>query len=134
MGTFAKALFREHLKRESPESALLEVASLTKTLARPYRVGLPLQGKPERGYHLGACPQGFLGKLEMPEGFVETVEEEGFTHLPVTPVHAMAVRALPWHHRDPFDRLLVAQAAVEDLRLLTAEPLLARYGKHVWVV
>ena len=75
-----------------------------------------------------------LGKLKMPEGFVETVEEEGFTHLPVTPVHAMAVRALPWHHRDPFDRLLVAQAAVEGLRLLTAEPLLARYGRHVWVV
>ena len=69
-----------------------------------------------------------LGKLKMPEGFVETVEEEGFTHLPVTPVHAMAVRALP------FDRLLVAQAAVEGLRLLTAEPLLARYGRHVWVV
>ena len=75
-----------------------------------------------------------LGKLEMPEGFVETVEEEGFLHLPVTPVHAMAVEALPWHHRDPFDRLLVAQARAEGLRLLTAERLLARYGDHVVVV
>ena len=62
------------------------------------------------------------------------MEEEGFLHLAVTPVHAMAVKALPWHHRDPFDRLLVAQAAAEGLRLLTAERLLERYGRHVVVV
>ena len=75
-----------------------------------------------------------LGKLEMPGSFIETVEEEGFLHLPVTPVHAVAVKALPWHHRDPFDRLLVAQAKVEGLRLVTAERPLARYGRFVVVI
>lgn len=72
-----------------------------------------------------------LGKLRMPEGFVRVVEEEGFLHLPVTPVHTMAVKELPWHHRDPFDRLLVAQAKVEGLRLLTADYRLASYGRFV---
>jgi len=75
-----------------------------------------------------------LGKLRMPEGFVETVEAEGFLHLPVQPGHAMAVGSLPWHHRDPFDRLLVAQARVEGLRLITADRRLAKYGRFVVVV
>jgi len=72
-----------------------------------------------------------LGKLRMPEGFVEVVEEEGFTHLPISPVHAMAVRSLPWHHRDPFDRILLAQAMVEGLRLVSADQALVPYGKFV---
>lgn len=72
-----------------------------------------------------------LGKLRMPEGFVEVVEEEGFTHLPITPVHAMAVRSLPWHHRDPFDRILLAQAMVEGLRLVSADQMLLPYGRFV---
>jgi PIN domain nuclease of toxin-antitoxin system len=42
--------------------------------------------------------------------------------------HALAVANLPPHHRDPFDRILVAQAIVESLPLLTAEPQLTRYG------
>ena len=70
----------------------------------------------------------------MPEGFIETVEEEGFQHLPITPEHAMAVKNLPWHHRDPFDRLLVAQAKLEGLKLLTKEQILARYGPCVVLV
>jgi PIN domain nuclease of toxin-antitoxin system len=72
-----------------------------------------------------------LGKLRMPEGFVEVVEEQGFTHLPITPVHAMAVGGLPWHHRDPFDRILLAQAIVEGLRLVSADEALAPYGGFV---
>ncbi|WP_135256814.1 type II toxin-antitoxin system VapC family toxin [Thermus caldilimi] len=72
-----------------------------------------------------------LGKLRMPEGFVEVVEEEGFTHLPITPVHAMAVQSLPWHHRDPFDRILLAQAMVEGVRLMSADQALASYGRFV---
>jgi PIN domain nuclease of toxin-antitoxin system len=46
----------------------------------------------------------------------------------------LAVEQLPWIHRDPFDRLLVAQAALEGLRLLTTDRTLAGYGEHVrWV-
>lgn len=72
-----------------------------------------------------------LGKLRMPEGLLEVVEEEGFTHLPITPEHAMAVLSLPWHHRDPFDRMLVAQAMVEGLRLVSADERLLPYGRFV---
>lgn len=49
----------------------------------------------------------------------------GFLELPVSNAHAAAVRSLPDHHRDPFDRLLVAQAITEPLRLLSAD-------EHVW--
>ncbi|WP_038055083.1 type II toxin-antitoxin system VapC family toxin [Thermus amyloliquefaciens] len=75
-----------------------------------------------------------LGKLRMPEGLLEVVEEEGFTHLPITPEHAMAVLSLPWHHRDPFDRMLVAQAMVEGLRLVSADEGLLPYGRFVILV
>ncbi len=72
-----------------------------------------------------------LGKLRMPEGFLEVVEKEGFTHLPITPLHALAVQGLPWHHRNPFDRILLAQATVEGLGLVTADEALAPYGGFV---
>jgi PIN domain nuclease of toxin-antitoxin system len=75
-----------------------------------------------------------LGKLRMPEDFLQVVEAEGFIYLPVAPEHAWATRDLPWHHRDPFDRLLVAQARVEGLKLLTADTRLRAYGPWVLVV
>lgn len=52
---------------------------------------------------------------------------QGFSELPVTGAHALAVGELPNHHGDPFDRLLVAQATVEEAILLTADAMLARY-------
>ncbi|MCW5698012.1 MAG: type II toxin-antitoxin system VapC family toxin [Bauldia sp.] len=58
----------------------------------------------------------------------------GFRSLPVTWAHAQTVRDLPFHHGDPFDRMLVAQAMTEPLRLLTADRLLARYSELVTVV
>jgi PIN domain nuclease of toxin-antitoxin system len=49
----------------------------------------------------------------------------------MTALHAEAVERLPWHHRDPFDRLLVAQAEVEDRTLVSADPRLGAYGIEV---
>jgi len=57
--------------------------------------------------------------------------QAGYDLLPVTPAHAAAVERLPDHHRDPFDRLLVAQAAAEPMRLLTHDPLVGLYGGGV---
>ena len=57
--------------------------------------------------------------------------QEGFIELPVRAPHALAVLHLPWVHRDPFDRLLVAQAAQEGLQLITADRTLLAYGDHV---
>lgn len=60
--------------------------------------------------------------------------QEGFRELPIQVEHVLAVQHLPWIHRDPFDRLLVAQAAHERLSLLTADRTLLGYGDGVrWV-
>jgi len=56
---------------------------------------------------------------------------EGFVELPIRAVHLSRVAVLPWVHRDPFDRLLVAQAAEEKLTLLTVDATLRRYGRFV---
>ncbi|MFQ6539399.1 MULTISPECIES: type II toxin-antitoxin system VapC family toxin [Aphanothece] len=59
---------------------------------------------------------------------------QGFRELPVRAEHALAVQHLPWIHRDPFDRLLVVQAQVEGLRLLSSDRTLVPYGVHVEAV
>ena len=51
-----------------------------------------------------------------------------FASVPITPEHAWAAEALPLHHRDPFDRMLVAQADLEDLTLVTRDPHFEPYG------
>ena len=56
---------------------------------------------------------------------------EGFVELPIRAAHLSRVAALPWVHRDPFDRLLLAQAAEEKLTLLTVNATLQRYGRFV---
>ena len=65
---------------------------------------------------------------------VEGIEGSGFSELPVTAAHAAAVAELRPLHRDPFDRLLVAQAIFEPLRLLTADPVLVEYSDLIELV
>jgi PIN domain nuclease of toxin-antitoxin system len=75
-----------------------------------------------------------LGKLEVEEGWAEELFAEGFSLLPISPVHAAAYRRLPYVkrngklQRDPFDRLLVAQAAVEEVPLVSRDPGIAAHG------
>jgi PIN domain nuclease of toxin-antitoxin system len=69
-----------------------------------------------------------VGKLTIEDGWSRALARLGFDALPVTSIHAEAVEHLPWHHRDPFDRLLVAQANIEGLELVSADPRLAAYG------
>ena len=72
-----------------------------------------------------------IGKLDLPPEFAEVLADQDFVELPVTVAHAHAVADLPPIHRDPFDRLLVAQAKVEGLTLVTRDPALAEYGVAV---
>jgi len=58
----------------------------------------------------------------------------GYTELPVTSEHAIAVRDLPGLHKDPFDRLLIAQANIEAMKLVTADALVAQYAGPVMFV
>lgn len=62
-----------------------------------------------------------LGKLAVPPDLFDQVAQAGCLPLPVTWEHARAVEALPPHHGDPFDRMLIAQAQVEGLVLVTAD-------------
>jgi PIN domain nuclease of toxin-antitoxin system len=73
-----------------------------------------------------------LGKLRVePTLLVAEIERSGFIELPVTARYAAVVSTLPMHHKDPFDRLLVAQALTEPARLLTSDAMLARYSELV---
>lgn len=71
------------------------------------------------------------GKLELPEPPTTYVPSrmvmQGLRPLPVSHQHALAVFRIPHHHRDPFDRLLMAQALVEDLTILTADREFKKY-------
>jgi len=69
-----------------------------------------------------------LGKLELPADWVEVLEGEPFRQLPITWEHARKIEELPAVHRDPFDRMLIAQSIVENLVLVTHDHLLSRYG------
>ena len=76
-----------------------------------------------------------LGKLEgKPAEFVEAIGLSGFRELKISSAHAVKVHELPLHHRDPFDRLLIAQAMVEPMRFLTADSVLAQYSELVKTV
>ena len=75
--------------------------------------------------------KGSTGKLEAPDNLAEQIEGAGFIQLLVTFEHAELAGRLPMHHRDPFDRMLVAQAQVEDLVLATRDRNMARYGVEV---
>jgi PIN domain nuclease of toxin-antitoxin system len=72
-----------------------------------------------------------LGKLTMVGNLEEAVSEQGFAMLPVTFSHAAETLTLPAIHRDPFDRMLVAQARVESLPLLTVDPHILQYPANV---
>jgi len=72
-----------------------------------------------------------LGKLEAPDGFDALVDAEGFEHLPITFFHSEQAGALPNHHKDPFDRMLVAQAQAEGLVIVTADQMIPQYGVRI---
>jgi PIN domain nuclease of toxin-antitoxin system len=75
------------------------------------------------------------GKLQAAvEDLTDGIAASGFRELPVSVHHAARVATLPEHHRDPFDRLLVAQAIHEPLHLLTSDAQLARYSTLVIAV
>jgi PIN domain nuclease of toxin-antitoxin system len=79
-------------------------------------------------------------KIQLKKLFANPVElaakiaDSGFQELPVSVAHTLPLERLPFHHRDPFDRILLAQAHAEHLRLLTADSSLTPYGPVCQVV
>jgi PIN domain nuclease of toxin-antitoxin system len=77
------------------------------------------------------------GKLNLPGGFDRYIPEQmalnGFTQLAIGFRHIAGSSRLPWHHRDPFDRLLIAQAIEEEVPVISRDAVFDRYGiKRIW--
>jgi PIN domain nuclease of toxin-antitoxin system len=72
-----------------------------------------------------------LGKLDAPADLLSQLERAGVELLPITARHADLVASLPSHHRDPFDRLLVAQATLEGLALVSGDEWVRHYDIEV---
>ena len=70
-------------------------------------------------------------KLEFRGDMAEQLALNNFQPLPIAVIHALLAAKLPRHHADPFDRMLVAQASLESLTLVTADPRLAEYGVQI---
>ncbi|MBI4521265.1 MAG: type II toxin-antitoxin system VapC family toxin [Gemmatimonadetes bacterium] len=74
-----------------------------------------------------------LGKLDAPDDLLEVVEKSGLTWTPVEPREAYRAGGLPMHHRDPFDRLLVAQALERSAQVISHDAALDPYGvRRIW--
>jgi PIN domain nuclease of toxin-antitoxin system len=69
-----------------------------------------------------------LGKLAVTDEYLPLLLGAGVQPLPMTVDHAAAVENLPWHHRDPFDRMLVAQASIEGAAVVSCDDELSAYG------
>ncbi|MGD2013099.1 MAG: type II toxin-antitoxin system VapC family toxin [Desulfobacterales bacterium] len=83
------------------------------------------------------CIKMSLGKLYLKSGWLKTIQEEMRTNaiqwLPVEMPHCVELTKLPFHHRDPFDRMLIAQAMIEDLQLLSRDDRLSAYEiERIW--
>ncbi len=68
-----------------------------------------------------------LGKLEIPADFYPVIKDQGFELLPISADHADAAGGLPMHHRDPFDRMIIAQAGLEKLSIVTRDNVFKKY-------
>ena len=72
------------------------------------------------------------GKLEAPDNLLEEIKRHRFTPLPMTFEHAQLAGRLPDIHKDPFDRMLIAQAMIEKLTLITRDKMIADY--HIKII
>jgi PIN domain nuclease of toxin-antitoxin system len=72
-----------------------------------------------------------IGKLDAPADLLDALGTSNLDTLPLQAGHAAALRDLPWHHRDPFDRLLIAQATVEDLAVASLDRSFTAYDIRV---
>ena len=83
------------------------------------------------------CIKKCLGKIALKNGWFHTIQNEMETNtiqwLPIEMAHCIEVAEMPFHHRDPFDRMLIAQALVEDMQLLSRDRRLSDYAiERIW--
>jgi len=73
-----------------------------------------------------------LGTLAAPEGIIDAISDSGFEPLPIAFSHARAAGDLPKHHRDPFDRMLIAQAMTDGLQVVTRDSAFEDYDVEIF--
>ncbi len=126
--------------------ALLDTHALIWWVTADQRISSKLRrhlGRPDVHVHVSAATaweiatKVRIGKLDVPgpllRDFVDAVEQLGFAPLPITLRHGQEAGRLPGTHRDPFDRVLAAQARVENLDLVTCDPAFDAMGiKTMW--
>ena len=83
------------------------------------------------------CIKKSLGKISLKDGWFQTIQEEmeinTIQWLPIEMTHCAEVTKLPFHHRDPFDRMLIAQAIVEEMKLISRDSPLSNYAiELIW--
>jgi PIN domain nuclease of toxin-antitoxin system len=74
-----------------------------------------------------------IGKLDLPDDFFDAIPATGYETMPIRISHLNVYRSLPMHHRDPFDRILVAQAQAEALTLISRDPEVAKYDVNLLI-
>lgn len=72
-----------------------------------------------------------IGKLDFPDGMIESLAACGYAMLPIAVMHSVEAPRLPLHHRDPFDRMLIAQARLEGLTIMTVDDQFGAYDVDV---
>jgi PIN domain nuclease of toxin-antitoxin system len=125
-----------------PESVLCDTHLLLWALSDPARLPRDARACLERAEVFVSAAsvweisiKASMGRIDCdPAQVADAIEAVGFRHLPVTAAHAARVFTLPAIHRDPFDRMLVAQALSESIPLLTSDGALAAYGDVVRMV
>ena len=113
---------------------LLDTHVVLWALAEPAKLTRPAQKEAENEAFVSVVSgweiaiKRALGKLRAPEDLEAAIRMQGFAPLLMTFHHAVQAGSLPTHHRDPFDRMLIAQAQAEGLVLVTRDPDIPRYG------
>jgi len=77
-----------------------------------------------------------IGKLKLSggfEGFIEAIDDNGFNLLNINPDHVKLIIGMPYIHRDPFDRIIIAQAIIENMFVMTSDANILKYEiKSIW--
>ena len=72
-----------------------------------------------------------LGKLDAPDDLETQIKNHNFQSLPITITHGIVVGKLPWHHKDPFDRIIITQAICESMTIITRDKKFSLYNISV---
>lgn len=115
---------RPDLMSKGAKDALMDDAEFRYSIVSMWEIGIKMSGKGYRNFEIPAD-----WERSLPRG----LEEQGISRIEIDPVHCRLVQDLPFHHRDPFDRMLIAQALEGGLEVIGSDDAFDRYGvRRIW--